>query len=558
MKNAARIVIAGLLAWGILAPTARPAQAAGTVGNGTPGSCDDTAFLNKLAGGGLVTFSCGGGPVTIVLHDAFGVTAPVGTTTIDGAGLISFSAANAAGTRLFQVGDFSALTLTRVSLINSSINAPGGALYNTGRLVLDHVQVHDTGAQTVYGGGAIFSNNLLEIKDSVFTQNSSAGGGAIFNDVGGTAVIQGSTFLSNTVANGYYGGAISNSGRMTVTTSTFAGNSLTLLDFCPLSLDEFCGGGAIANLSGAVLDVYTTDFNGNRSNKAAGAILNKGGLRLLDSSLTGNFVNNVGGAIANVITATAYLTRVVISGNQAATGAGLYNYAHSVALLKDVTIRNNQAGSAGGAIYNNNATASLARVTLSDNLAGFTSGAIENRDGAQLFMTNSTMSGNWAGDTGGAIWNFLGAATLTHVTISNNKTREDTSAAIDNYSAAGTELNLKNVLLVDNAPANCVGKPPTSAFFSLSTDDTCVTDNVNNNRGNTSQLLGPLTDNGGYTFTRLPDPGSEAVDHGSCIGGLMEDQRGLTRQVNGACDIGAVERQANDLGFYIWTALIRR
>ena len=46
---------------------ARPALAAGVVGNGTPGSCTETAFMNKLSGGGTVTFNCGSAAKTINL-----------------------------------------------------------------------------------------------------------------------------------------------------------------------------------------------------------------------------------------------------------------------------------------------------------------------------------------------------------------------------------------------------------------------------------------------------------------------------------------------------------
>ncbi|MEP7357441.1 MAG: choice-of-anchor Q domain-containing protein, partial [Anaerolineales bacterium] len=213
----------------------------------------------------------------------------------------------------------------------------------------------------------------------------------------------------------------------------------------------------------------------------------------------------------------------------------------------------------GGGIYDSDySTASLMGVTLSDNVGGSTSGAIENRISSTLLMTNSTLSGNSAGSSGGAMWNYFATATLTHVTISSNTSGDDSSGAIDNYDSGGTELNLKNVLLATNQPRNCAEKAPATATFNLSTDDTCVTDKINGNRGNKPQLLGPLADNGGFSFTRLPEPASEAVDHGTCVGGLTQDQRGLPRQVNGACDIGAVERQAGDLGFYIWTAFIRR
>ncbi|MEP7357098.1 MAG: choice-of-anchor Q domain-containing protein, partial [Anaerolineales bacterium] len=404
-------------------------------------------------------------------------------------------------------------------------------------------------------GGAVYNEGSLLVRGSRLQENYSAGGGAIFNQVGGTAVIQGSSFLSNTVDNGAYGGAISNSGSVTITTSTFAGNNMTLLTTCPPVLDSFCGGGAIANLSGAVLDVSTTDFSRNSSNQNAGAILNKGGLRLYDSTLNDNRANSSGG-LANIITATAYLTRVVISGNQAVSAAGLFNAVGSTMFLTDVGIRDNAATNDGGGFFNQSAVASLNRVTISGNSAGILSGGIENIDGATLTLVNSTLSGNSAGEGGGGMSNYEATVNLTHVTFSGN-TAGNVGGGILNDPDPNSIVNLKNVLLVGNRYLNCGGQAPNTASFSLSTDTTCVAGG-NGNHPNTPQVLGPLADNGGFTLTQLAAPGSEAVDHGSCIGGLLVDQRGLPRQVNGACDIGATERQTNDLGFFVWLPLMRR
>src|SRR4051812_6261635 len=41
---------------------ARPAWAAGMVGSGSPGTCDDNKFATALTNGGLVTFNCGANP----------------------------------------------------------------------------------------------------------------------------------------------------------------------------------------------------------------------------------------------------------------------------------------------------------------------------------------------------------------------------------------------------------------------------------------------------------------------------------------------------------------
>jgi hypothetical protein len=73
------------------------ARAAGVVGTGTPGSCNDTALNAALTGGGLVTFDCGGGAVTIDISTGTGTKFIVANTTIDGGGVITISGGGSVG-----------------------------------------------------------------------------------------------------------------------------------------------------------------------------------------------------------------------------------------------------------------------------------------------------------------------------------------------------------------------------------------------------------------------------------------------------------------------------
>jgi hypothetical protein len=57
------------------------------------------------------------------------------------------------------------------------------------------------------------------------------------------------------------------------------------------------------------------------------------------------------------------------------------------------------------------------------------------------------------------------------------------------------------------------------------------------------QVLGPLRDNGGPTWTHALLPGSPAIDVGNpehCVG---RDQRGVPRPQGDGCGIGAFERE---------------
>jgi hypothetical protein len=64
--------------------------AAKVVGNGTPSSCTDAALNAALAGGGLVTFNCGG-PATIDISTGTGTKTIAADTCIDGGGGITIS-----------------------------------------------------------------------------------------------------------------------------------------------------------------------------------------------------------------------------------------------------------------------------------------------------------------------------------------------------------------------------------------------------------------------------------------------------------------------------------
>jgi hypothetical protein len=108
------------------------------------------------------------------------------------------------------------------------------------------------------------------------------------------------------------------------------------------------------------------------------------------------------------------------------------------------------------------------------------------------------------------------------------------------HRTAGT-INLKNTIISGSSPGNCVGTV-TSLGYNLSSDNSCTPYfNQPGDWNNTIPYLGVLTDNGGSTLTHMPYPPSKAIDGGQCIGGKPTDQRGVTRPMGLACDIGAVE-----------------
>ena len=123
------------------------------------------------------------------------------------------------------------------------------------------------------GGGAIVNFGTVTVTDSTFSGNSTsaADGGAIFNN--GTVTVTDSTFSSNS-ATGGDGGAIFNHGTATITSSTFSSNSASTAD-----------GGAIFNFGTATITNST--FSGN-SAADGGAIFNNGTATITSSTFSSN------------------------------------------------------------------------------------------------------------------------------------------------------------------------------------------------------------------------------------------------------------------------------
>jgi predicted outer membrane repeat protein len=198
-----------------------PAYAA----DATVSTCDlaslSSAIATANAGGGIITFTCGG---IISFTSEFTITANV---TINGNGnnVILWGVF---ATDLFIVNSGATLTLNGVQVHNGS-SPSGGAIENNGTLNIISTRFLDSSSASS-AGGAIYNNGTLTIVDSIFELNSSFSGGAIYN--GNILNITNTRFLSNT---GTDGGAIYNqtTGTVIINTSYFENNQF--------------GGGAIFN-----------------------------------------------------------------------------------------------------------------------------------------------------------------------------------------------------------------------------------------------------------------------------------------------------------------------
>ena len=193
---------------------------------------------------------------------------------------------------------------------------------------------------------------------------------------------------------------------------------------------------------------------------------------------------------------------------------------------------------------------------------------------ATLEIKNTTFSGNSAFGHGGAIY-LAGAslqANLDSVTVIRNTADSAEAGFADGGGIYndGASVTLRNSIIArnnDGSPSWPVF-PDVSGYFvsaghNLIGDGTggviawMSADQIGTPAGPIDPLLGVLSFNGGSTQTRLPRPGSPAVDQGNCPA-LIADQRGAPRPFDAqakpnalggdGCDIGAVELRPADFG----------
>lgn len=498
---------------------AKPAQGAGVVGSGTPSSCTEAALETALAGGGSVSFNCGGSHTIAIANPKL----IENNTIIDGGGQITLSGGNVS--RLFHVQNGASLTLQNMTLENGYSGTDGGAVYveRLSTLTLTNSAINNStaangGAIALNGWGSSDAGGTLIVTNSSFSGNQSTanaipgggnGGGALYITGGSTATVSGSTFSNNQSVNG--GGIHILGANLTVTDTTFSGNIAN-------NTAGGGGGGAIyvdgtKNFSGTI-DIATSTFNNNQTNQLGGAIFSfpEGtGSTLIEQSLfEGNVATGAGqgGAIYH----------------QSATSNGALNIGNSTFLNNNAHATDGSASS-GGALWlldapvtitsstfvGNDATTPLSLAT-NDWRRGF-GGAIRTSD--DTVIVNSTLVNNTAGFVGGAV---AGMATARNSIIANN----------DGDNPWGIQENC--TLPLTNGGNNI--QFPQKTTTGVTNDYECFSGQTAVN-----PQLGTIGDFGGPTPTVPLLASSPAIDAGSNC--PATDQRGFAR--NGVCDIGAYE-----------------
>jgi predicted outer membrane repeat protein len=274
--------------------TAHPTH---VIGDGTPASCTSAAVVAAVAAGGIITFSCGPDPVTIVMQATAKVENTSAEVVLDGGDKVTLSGGGTHRILYLDTCDPAQHWTTshcqdqaEPRLVVQSLAFTDGN--STG-------QTYDGG-----GGGAIFDRGgQLTVINSWFTGNRCDPSGP---DLGGAAIrvlsqfdnlpvyIVHSTFRGGVCSNG---GALSSIGvSWTVLNSVIAGNQAIGWGANPASSGTPGGGSGAAIYTDG--DLYTLTVDGtviknNTAREGGGAIFfvsndNTGTLRIDDSTLRDN------------------------------------------------------------------------------------------------------------------------------------------------------------------------------------------------------------------------------------------------------------------------------
>jgi len=441
------------------------------VGDGTAASCDEQAVHDAVAalnsaGGGTLTFACGGAHGITLTQSIFFTASAI----VDGNGEITLSGGGAV--RVIRLDHYLDFVVQRITVRDGHV-APGGD------------DESGAGLLSPWFG-------TLKIIDATFENNHSAseaqdvGGGAIYAGGLTEAVLSGARFVGNSGSIG--GGVLSRSTNLRVVDSVFVDNSAT----------TYAGDGQYGNGGGLYIDRMWLDAPVD--------------FAMCGGVFTGNHAKQHGSALFsyNLEGAGALIDRSSFTDNdmQDSPGGGTGSVYHQGVPLRLVgsTLAGNSTGAhAGGLFLGGGTDAEITNCTFDGNSTPGNAGALWAGDGV-VAVTNTTFSGNSA-DYGPVIFKGeSGVVTLKNTIIAGNTTANEFSALACHATFADAGGNIQWPDHKNN------GSPDTPCADGILFAD---------------PMLASLADNGGTTPTMAIAAGSPAVDVArECP---QYDQRGMPR-----------------------------
>jgi len=231
------------------------------------------------------------------------------------------------------------------------------------------------------GAVAVDSGAILDLTNCTLSGNSAFGSNQFPNGPGGALWNTGTVILTNCTVYGNYGdecGGIFNAGTVTLTDCTVSRNvaghtggggifnlGAVILTNSTVTLNRaLYDGGGIAIAIGGTLTLTNSTVSGNRTIWGVGAgIYNGGTATFANSTISGNYTILGGGGGGIFSGGTATLSNCTISGNRG--GGGIVN--NGPAILTNCTISGNHAKSGGGGGIFNPATTTVTNTIVANN-----------------------------------------------------------------------------------------------------------------------------------------------------------------------------------------------
>ncbi len=269
------------------------------------------------------------------------------------------------------------------------------------------------------GGGMYNDASSPTIEDCVFSQNSAAFGGGMYNRNGSSPTVLNSVLSMNT-ADRHGGGMYSTHSDPIVTLCTFSINianedggsmfntsSSPTVSHCTFEGSRAIHGGGMCNEGDSEPTVTSCMFTGNIASRSGGGIYNiRSHPDLRDCTFIGNttrgglgFSSSGGGGGISNRQSNPMVTNCIFNRNTAGGGGAMRNRYESNPAITNCMFMGNTAAGGGGGLSNYNSDPTVINCTFSANTATF-GGAIFNFRSDPLII-NCTVSANMAISGGG-------------------------------------------------------------------------------------------------------------------------------------------------------------
>ncbi len=474
------------------------------VGNGTPGSCTQTALQNALATGGHVQCNCG-------MNATLNITTPLMITSdvvLDGAGL-TLNGNNTS--RIIQKDVAVDLTVQHMRFINgrapntgSTFPDCGGAILARGdEAILKVIQCTFEDNSTTrldasdIAGGAVyvFGQDKGIFSDCVFRNNQSSNGGAIGGL--GSGIIITNCLFENNAAQGSSGGLRGHGGAINLDGVEIAASE---------RIYSVCGSQFIGNNGYAQGGASNTVFSNNMSAQLEidQCLFQNNYLRAADAGNGGAIFHVVDDVFTSVSEQQFTVTRSSFLGNHCnRQGGGIWAIVASQATVENCTFYENRTEHVEHGLG-----------------GGMAIGTSNGSSGASYLIRNNTFAENYAGLWAGGVF----ANSSATVTWQNNILRSNYNS---NEINIWLDVNVNREMDVDLG-GNMQWPPVNLNNFgeTLATASSTFTD---------TDLIYPPAHYGGPTPVLALACGSPALAAGS--GCPTTDQRLVNR--SGSCDLGA-------------------